>query len=123
VTGKYKGPAAVTIDARKGKIYSRIYEIDDNGPRPVSGHLLLSVNEISREMGEDTLFIGDAVNACRETLMRVSAVPWDTYEDWFPRASNLGKIGIRMALGGTDDPLALEPLYLHAKECNINQVK
>ncbi|MBF0215563.1 MAG: tRNA (adenosine(37)-N6)-threonylcarbamoyltransferase complex dimerization subunit type 1 TsaB [Candidatus Omnitrophica bacterium] len=123
LTGKYKGQAAVALDARKGKIYSRIYNIDDKGPRPISGHLLLTVEEFSSSAREDTLSIGDAVNVYHGTLKRDTRISQDLYDDWFPRGRNIGMIASQMAENGTDDPKTLEPLYLHAKECNINRGK
>ncbi len=111
------------LDARKGKVYSCFYRVSSKGLEKISDYLLLTVDEVSDKLKEKTLFFGDAVGMYEEYLKKVPLVEIKKDIDWYPKAADIGRLGMDRAKQGLDDPEYLEPLYMHAKECNITVPK
>ncbi|HPS20437.1 MAG TPA: tRNA (adenosine(37)-N6)-threonylcarbamoyltransferase complex dimerization subunit type 1 TsaB [Candidatus Omnitrophota bacterium] len=113
---KYIAPL---LDARKGKVYSCFYEKPDQAFVRRGDFLLVTLAELLRMMDKKTIFFGDGVGPYRSEIEKCANASIDPDADWYPRASEIGRIGIEKAKTGTDDPETFEPLYLHPKECNI----
>ncbi|NQT32178.1 MAG: tRNA (adenosine(37)-N6)-threonylcarbamoyltransferase complex dimerization subunit type 1 TsaB [Candidatus Omnitrophica bacterium] len=110
---------APLIDARKEKVYTCIYE---RGNR-ITDYLLVECDEFLDQLTEEVLFFGDGVIKYKEKLDAHSLAMYDESIDWYPRATNIGLIGIEKSLSGVDSPETIDPLYLHEKECNITHQK
>ena len=113
--------AAPFLDARKGKIYACIYDRSGGQARRITDYLLTTVDEFLDGLKEKVFLFGDAVTKYKEKLDNCSLAEYAENIDWYPRAAHIGRIGFRKALTAADDPEALEPLYLHAKECQIQK--
>ncbi|MFH1552792.1 MAG: tRNA (adenosine(37)-N6)-threonylcarbamoyltransferase complex dimerization subunit type 1 TsaB [Candidatus Omnitrophota bacterium] len=109
------------IDARKGKVYTCIYDRTGREAKKLTDYLLVTVDEFLKSLDEEVLFFGDAVTKYKDELENSSLARYDEKVDWYPRAENIGRIGYKKALTATDDPKDIEPLYLHAKEANITE--
>ncbi|MFH1798118.1 MAG: tRNA (adenosine(37)-N6)-threonylcarbamoyltransferase complex dimerization subunit type 1 TsaB [Candidatus Omnitrophota bacterium] len=117
---KTKGYIAPFLDARKQKIYTAIYDYSQGTPKRVTDYLLTDAREFLEKIGFEILFVGDAVEPYKEILSQYTLAKYNKNTDWYPRAVEIARVGYEKALSGqTDDPETLEPLYLHAKECNI----
>lgn len=114
-----KGIIAPFIDARKNKVYTCIYECSAKGLERKTDHLLVAVEEFISGLTEEVFFFGDAVTIYREKLDKYPYVVYDENMDWYPRASEIGRMGIKKFAMGADDPELIEPLYMHPQECNI----
>ncbi|MFH1847135.1 MAG: tRNA (adenosine(37)-N6)-threonylcarbamoyltransferase complex dimerization subunit type 1 TsaB [Candidatus Omnitrophota bacterium] len=112
--------AAPLLDARKGKIYTCIYKNSQQGFVKQTGYLLLAIDELMSELKNKVLFFGDAVSVYKDKLDASSFSEYNENIDWYPRAVEIGRIGLKRSLvSGGDDIRDLTPLYLHAKECNV----
>lgn len=112
--------AAPLLDAHKGKIYSCVYALGaPGGPERRTVHMLATVEELLAGLREKVVFFGDGAAKYRDTLESHSLAVYDESVDWYPRAADIGRIGLERSRSGTDDPAAIDPLYLHSKECNI----
>ncbi len=107
------------LDARKGKVYACVYERSGGEIKRATDYLLVEVDEFLDGLEEEVFFFGDAVAGYREKLDSCPFAQYAEDVDWYPRAVEIGHIGLKKSLAATDDPEAIEPLYLHAKECNI----
>jgi len=116
-----EGHAAPFLDARKGKVYSRVYEKTGGAWTGVTGHLLVTAEEMLDGLEQPVFFFGDAVGKYRDKLDAHTMASYDEDADWYPRAEDVGRLGLKKARVATDDPDALDPLYLHAKECNVTK--
>lgn len=117
-----KGRIAPLLDARKGKVYSCIYERSGGEPVRISDYLLITAEELLNSLDQEVTFFGDAVAKYKERLDKHPIARYIDNVDWYPRAAEIGRIGLRRsALSGTCKPEEIEPLYLHAKECNITK--
>ena len=114
-----KGIVAPLLDARKGKVYSCLYDRSGGYAVRVSDYLLVSIDELLEGLTRETVFFGDAVDQYQEKLDAHPLAVYNSDVDWYPRASHIGRIGLEMSKSGTVSPVELDPLYLHAKECNI----
>ena len=70
---------------------------------------------------EEVVFYGDGTIKYEEKLKHHPFARYNKKTDWYPRAANIGRIGLKMSEGKLAEAETLEPLYLHAKECNIVQ--
>ncbi len=113
------GLIAPLLDARKEKVYTCIYEYANGAFRKNTDYTLTFIDDLLDALDEKVLFFGDAIDKYREKLSASPMADHDGNVDWYPRATELGRIGYERAMLGTDDPEQLNPLYLHAKECNI----
>ncbi|MBD3379830.1 MAG: tRNA (adenosine(37)-N6)-threonylcarbamoyltransferase complex dimerization subunit type 1 TsaB [Candidatus Omnitrophica bacterium] len=110
---------APLLDARKGKVYSCFYRILDGELIRLSDYMLLTIKDLASMIEHETVFLGDGLESYGDHLRGVtSAIPRRDL-DWYPRASDIGMLGIRMSRDGYDAPEDLEPMYLHSRECNI----
>lgn len=106
----FTGIVCPVLDARKGKVYSAIYESDGKNIKLISKYLLLPATELLKKVSryDKIIFVGDAPG------FKVSP------KDWKPKA----EIAAKMALGYIKKkkfttPEDLEPLYLYSRECDI----
>lgn len=114
-----KKRVAPFLDARKEKVYTCIYDNSGAELQRLSEYLLTTVDDLLAGLKEEVLFVGDAVEKYKEKLDGCSNAKYALDVDWYPRATEIGRLGYVKSLTGTDDPDAIDPLYLHAKECNI----
>jgi len=121
--GVLEKDVAPLLDARKGKVYSCKYDMSGKAPERISGYMLLTVNELLDGLERDTVFFGDGVKKYRSELDKHGLADYIEDIDWYPRATWIGKMGIEKYNESSADPDLIEPLYLHAKECNITQGK
>ncbi len=108
------------LDARKGKVYSCIYDLSEGKTKKVTEYLLVTVEELLDSLREEVFFFGDAVEKYRKKLEEHPFAQYQEDIDWYPRAVQIGREGYRRSFHATDDPESISPLYLHAKECNIS---
>lgn len=114
---------AVMLDARKDKIYLCLYDLSREEPARISDYELITVSEFVDRTDYKCFCIGDAVEKYKEQLDVNPLIEYDAKYDWYPHAENIGIIGIRSSSKSTDTPDELEPMYLHAKECQITTPK
>ena len=113
------GLIAPLLDARKGKVYSSIYDYSGAKLKKETDYLLLTIDELLNSLDKKVTFFGDAILKYRDKLDEHPLAAYDEAIDWHPRAVNIGLLGLDKADSGADDPETIDPLYLHAKECNI----
>ena len=113
--------AALLLDARKGKVYSCIYEREGREMKRATDYMLLTIDELLSSLKEEVYFYGDGVEKYEEKLKNHPLAKYNKDVDWYPKAAQIGRIGIKRSLYISDNPETLEPLYLHSKECNITQ--
>jgi len=110
---------APLLDARKGKVYSCIYERSGGEVKKTTDDLLITIDELLENLDKKVMFFGDAVSKYSDKLDNNSFAGYDKNIDWYPRAVNIARLGVKKAHSGVDDPEVIDPLYLHAKECQI----
>jgi len=107
------------LDGRKQKVYTCLYDNSKSEPRRVTDYLLVTVDEFLHDLKEEVVFFGDGVVKYREELARHEFAVAKEDIDWYPRAVDIGRIGSKKPLIEMPDLNAIEPLYLHTKECNV----
>lgn len=116
-----EGKLAPLLDAHKGMVYACIYERVGEKVEKNTDYLLVTIDDLLGGLREKVTFFGDGVGKYRDKLEAHPRAEIAENVDWYPKAADLGRIGLERARFGTDDPVSLEPLYLHAKECNITK--
>ncbi|MGB2661088.1 MAG: tRNA (adenosine(37)-N6)-threonylcarbamoyltransferase complex dimerization subunit type 1 TsaB [Candidatus Omnitrophota bacterium] len=111
------------LDARKEKVYTCIYDRGGGKLERTTDYLLTTVDGLLGGLEEEVFFYGDGTEKYEEKLKEHPLARYDKGVDWYPRAADIGRIGFKRSFHATDDPETLEPLYLHAKECNVTGVK
>ena len=107
------------LDARKGKVYACVYDVNGGKVNRKTDELLVTIDDLMDSLKEETVFFGDAIEKYKEVLDSCKFAKYDENVDWYPNASIVARIGVErqeeLAVTAED----LEPLYLHSKECNI----
>jgi tRNA threonylcarbamoyladenosine biosynthesis protein TsaB len=119
VTGR-GGRFAPFLDAHKGKVYTCVYEEDERGNIfRRTDYLLVTVKDFLSGIKEEVSLFGDGIDKYEKELESYPMANIMRDVDWSVRAEDIGTIGFDLAREGTDDAETIEPLYLHAKECNV----
>ena len=117
----WNGPVAVILDARKEKLYAAVYE----GKKTIQKPVLTTLGELLKELKKPTLFVGDAVVKYTDQIRELGARSYHQVMDeakfCTPKALSIARIA-RERLEQKkkfSDPFRLEPMYLHARDCNV----
>jgi tRNA threonylcarbamoyladenosine biosynthesis protein TsaB len=119
------------IDAKRGLVYSSIYQVQDRNLKRVTGYLLLSPGDLVRKTREeipvkafkDSVMLGDGLNIClKECSAGLKGMKFLDKDYWRLEGRHL----IELAKGSIQgkkyrDAFGIEPLYLYPKECQIRQ--
>lgn len=111
------GLIAPFIDARKGKVYTCLYKNLNGRTQKLTDYLLVKADEFLGTLKEEVLFFGDGLDKYRDELDSCGLARYNKKIDWYPKAMDIGRIGIEMKK--FTDAEDVEPLYLHPKECNV----
>lgn len=118
-----KSFAAPLLDARKEKVYTCIYDCRQDQPIRTTDYSLTTIDDLLGSLKEEVVFFGDGTEKYEEKLKEYSLAGYDKDVDWYPKASRIGQIGFKRSKHVTDNPETIEPMYLHAKECNITGIR
>jgi tRNA threonylcarbamoyladenosine biosynthesis protein TsaB len=115
--------AAPVLDARKGKIYSAVYERTGKNIRRISDYLLVTADDFVNGLDEKVRVYGDGVGVYSDIFEGSALVEVCPDMDWYPRAVDIGILGynIYRKRNFADDPAKLDPMYLHSRDCNVNK--
>jgi tRNA threonylcarbamoyladenosine biosynthesis protein TsaB len=115
-----RGLIVPVLDAHKGKVYTCVYERMPAGRlKRKSGYLLCDVTKLEAYLGERSVIFGNGLDKYEKELGALPLAETEKDVDWFPRASDIGKMAFELMPGGVVAPEALEPMYLYASDCNI----
>lgn len=113
------------LDAKRGLVYASMYKRKGKIYTKRSGYLLVSAGELMKKVPADAVFTGDAVGLYRDIFMQGAkkAVLLDK-DYWYPAShALLSCVKEKLQTGTIDDIFKLNPLYLYAKERQINTLK
>ncbi|MGQ0570826.1 MAG: tRNA (adenosine(37)-N6)-threonylcarbamoyltransferase complex dimerization subunit type 1 TsaB [Armatimonadota bacterium] len=115
VTGK--GLVLAAVDARRGEVAAALFRLDESAERRTPD-LLVTPEALRDALGpiaEPVTLAGDALDLSAPVLLDALA-PWAAAappEQWWPRASAVGRLGrLRLLRGESDDPIGLVPVYI-----------
>ena len=109
------------LDAHKGKVYSCIYERSEGGLTRLTDYMLTAADELLGSLKEEVYFFGGGITKYKDILETCPQAQYNKDMDWYPKAADIGRLGLKKSREGTDDPETIDPLYLHSKECNITK--
>lgn len=112
---------APILDAHKGKVYSCIYKGEGADRSRTTEYLLMTIDELLGSLKEKVVFFGNGTEKYKSELEAHPMTEYIEDVDWYPRGKDIGHIGIGRSDGGTDNPEAIDPLYLHARDCMIKK--
>lgn len=112
------------IDAQKGNAYAQAFHVEHGQPVPLGGAEVLAIEEVLARAGhaeEPVILTGDVV---QKKIAGKRAVPESVIlpppQMQMPRAANVGQLGLaRIACGESDNPMALEPVYIRRSEAEV----
>ncbi|MBL7072310.1 MAG: tRNA (adenosine(37)-N6)-threonylcarbamoyltransferase complex dimerization subunit type 1 TsaB [Candidatus Omnitrophica bacterium] len=107
------------LDARKGKVYTCIYEMSRDKIHKLTDYLLVRAEDFLKELKEEVFFFGDAVPKYEKELVSCKFALLGNHMDWYPKAVEIGRAALKRSVKKADDVETLEPLYLYEKECNV----
>lgn len=111
------------IDARRGLLFSALYEAKMNKLKRISPYLLIGINELLARIrpGVPVTFLGDGINLYEKNIEKRALKRIILNKDyWYPRAENLLKLSADLInKGRTEKAAKLKPIYLYPKECQI----
>ena len=119
-----KAPQVCVInDARRGMVYSSLYDKKDGALVRRRAYQLEPVDKVLEGLEGEVVFTGDAVPMYRDHIMVKGGTFRPVFEPekyWLPKAQELAKIGYQRLLKGEVDKIdALVPLYLYPEDCQV----
>ena len=115
-----KGLVIPVLDAHKGKVYSCVYEKNVSGElERKTDYLLCDVEKLRTYVTGKAVFFGSGLDKYGKELEKWPMAEIEGALDWYPRAEDIGRMGLELSQVGTVSPDNLEPMYLYPKECNV----
>ncbi len=111
------------LDARKKEVYAALYRhLPRGGVRRQDDYLVLAPRDLACMITERVLFLGTGVDLYRDLMMELlgKKVLFASAHFRHPRASAVGRLGLRrLARGQADDLDRLEPLYVRPSQAEL----
>ena len=127
IAGNFSADApniCAVVDAKKNKIYACIYARESGTIKRKSDYLLVTPEELLKNLHNTVVFLGDGIACYRERI--VNQVPTARFTEeklWFPKASVVASLGLeKLSKGETVSGDELVPMYLYSRECSIRGV-
>jgi tRNA threonylcarbamoyladenosine biosynthesis protein TsaB len=119
-------PVCVMLDARKGEVYSGLFQFRNGIPESMSPEQVASPESVLESIDGNTVFIGDGCRAYRTLIVRHCAER-ARFVSWVfnpLRASSAAVLAHELYRNGeVVSPLELTPVYIRLSEAELNQVK
>ncbi len=121
----FMGYISPIIDARRGQVYTGLYQSNDNRWENVGQDRIILLSDwvdVVREKKDKVLFIGDDVTLHREKIEQAmgEAAVFSYPAFQFPRPSIIGMLGEkRMESGKIDNTFDFTPAYLQLAEAEV----
>lgn len=111
------------LDAHKGKVYTCIYELSNGSLERKTDYLLTRAGDFLGALEEKIFVFGSGVDRYKEELDAAPLVEYAVDMDWYPKAVDIGRLGIERSRSGYDEADTIEPMYMHSKYCNVTEPK
>jgi tRNA threonylcarbamoyladenosine biosynthesis protein TsaB len=111
------------LDAHKGKVYTCIYEFSGSGFRRETGYLLTKADDFLKGLEGEIFVFGNGITKYKEELDSSPLVEYSLDIDWYPKAVDIGRLGIERACSGFDSADTIDPMYMHSKYCSVTEPK
>lgn len=111
------------IDAKRGLVYTSAYKYKNGKLSKIGPHLLISRKEFLRRIAPDSVVFGDALEICREDIIRKTCkVSFLDRDSWYPKAHNIITLALeRIARGKRWKYSRLDPVYLYPNDCQVRK--
>ncbi len=115
----------VALDARRQQVYTAQYRVQDGEPFELSAPALQPIEQWLENLPAEAFVIGDVIGVLGDEISQLDrGIELAEETLWHPRGAWLAKFGAqRLHEGEHVDPMRLEPLYLHAKDCMVTTQK
>lgn len=125
-----EGLIASVIDARRGFVYAALYRVRKDRLFRLSAYLLVTpqdlLSRINRHLGKkkasSVVFCGDGIPVMRPHAAGSAQARFLDADYWKPQGRHVLELAKeRIAAKEVCDALAINPLYLYPKECQIRK--
>ncbi|OGX16574.1 MAG: tRNA (adenosine(37)-N6)-threonylcarbamoyltransferase complex dimerization subunit type 1 TsaB [Omnitrophica WOR_2 bacterium RBG_13_41_10] len=109
------------VDAKRGLIYTSIYQVKNKVFKRISPYMLLNEKEFLKKIKDNCVILGDAVDLYKEDILksRKKAVILDK-DYWYPQVFHIVELAKeRIRDRENSDSFKVKPVYLYPKECQI----
>ncbi|MEW6101372.1 MAG: tRNA (adenosine(37)-N6)-threonylcarbamoyltransferase complex dimerization subunit type 1 TsaB [Candidatus Omnitrophota bacterium] len=109
------------IDAKRGLVYCALYSNKNNLLKRLSKYMLLSVDDLLKNVKNYSIFLGDALILYKEKINRnVKGALILEKDYWYPKAHNIIELAIdKIKAGRLNTSSDIKPIYLYPKECQV----
>jgi tRNA threonylcarbamoyladenosine biosynthesis protein TsaB len=117
-------PVCPVLDAKKGEVYTSLYEWHGDRMERRWEYLALSPEALAERISNDVVFVGDGVGPFREILSdRLGRrAHFTSGSRRLPSAACVAQLGLSLlAEGETVSPEVLAPLYLRSSEAELRR--
>ncbi|MEA3328700.1 MAG: tRNA (adenosine(37)-N6)-threonylcarbamoyltransferase complex dimerization subunit type 1 TsaB [Candidatus Omnitrophota bacterium] len=107
------------LDARRGEVYSCIYQSNGRQVKRLSEYMVLPIRDLLKMLKFRTVFLGEGLFEYKDLIKKLSKdlSLFAPQENWFPQASALTRLGLaRLLSKDLDSCYDLTPLYLRRSQ-------
>ena len=111
------------IDAKRGQVYSAMYKKERGRVIKKAGYFLMPITGLMKKVRYPAVFLGDALGLYSREIKDLNKESvFLKEENWYPRAGNLIKLGIKnIKKSGKIGLNKLKPIYLYPKDCQVKK--
>ena len=115
----------VICDARRNLLYACFYRVQDNQLKRKGDYLLTTVEDLAKQVREETLFVGDGISLFHDQIksaVKKFKIHFADEQFWYPQAKYLAPLAyVKFQNQEFDDINRLVPLYLYPQDCQIDK--
>ncbi len=117
-------PICVIVDAKKKNLYASLYKSEDGGIIRLWDYLIISPEELIRDIKENTLFTGDGAGLCDKVIAdKVKGAMFAPKDRWYPDAKVVARMGAeKFKRGDFAEPDTLVPMYIYSHKCSVRGI-
>lgn len=113
----------VLMDARKGEVYTAVYQESDGRLERIGDERVLAPEAILRTIASPHLFVGEAVPLYEKQIRAVAGqnARWASRDRRFPKASTVAWLALDRLAGATADGVELlAPRYIRQSDAELS---
>ena len=109
------------VDAKRGLIYTSIYQVKNKVFKRIAPYMLLNEKEFLKKIKDNCVILGDAIDLYKENILKSKKKTVILDKDyWYPQVFHILELAKEKIRNKEfSNSVNIKPIYLYPKECQI----